>query len=40
MYEEKGWLLEREREQNDTAVCRLVGHSQHKEIVMLPAKWS
>ncbi|PWA23725.1 hypothetical protein CCH79_00006092 [Gambusia affinis] len=38
--EEKGGLLQGEREQNDTAVRRTVGHSQHKEAVVIPAKLS
>lgn len=38
--EEKGGLLQGEREQNDTAVRRTVGHSQHKEAVVIPAKSS
>lgn len=33
--EEKGWLLEGESEDNDTAVCRTVGHSEHTEEVKL-----
>lgn len=33
--EEKGWLLEGEREENDTAVCRTVGHRQHTEEVQV-----
>lgn len=27
----KGWLLEGESEENDTAVCGTVGHSRHTE---------
>lgn len=31
----RGWLLEGESEENDTAVCRTVGHSRHTGAVKL-----
>lgn len=36
--EAKGWLLEGESEENDTAVCRTVGHRQHTEEVLSSIK--